>query len=410
VRVQSTAADHNFLDIANLTSTTPQRPPDLIVIGASARAACFSAARAGFSPYWLDQFGDSDLRAEFPGALVSPGAYPAGLVAALEQAPDAPVIYTGALENHPRVLRQIAARRLLLGNSAAVCARVRTPALLRERLAVHGMGLPKFLTGGADAPAAGRWLLKPERSGGGLGISVVSPGTRATPGHYLQEFIPGDNFSGVFVARKAGVQLLGITQQLVGAAEFHAPAFSYCGSIGPVSPTPRVQSRWEEVGRVLAREFGLRGLFGIDAVVRDDEVTVIEVNPRYTASVEVLEEALGVAAIALHMSAWGQVLHSSTATLPCLNARPDPKCVHGKACLFAPVDLIFNDVACERSDAIADISFADVPAPGTRIPRGAPILSVLCRADTWAACAGLLRRMAAGVYEALGKSGSGRPL
>ncbi len=403
------------MGIGNVTSSTSHPTPDLIVIGASARAACFSAARAGFMPYWLDQFGDTDLRAAFPGALVSPGAYPAGLVAALEQAPDAPVVYTGALENHPKVLRQIAARRLLLGNSAEVCAGVRTPALLRERLAAHGMVFPKILAGGADAPATGRWLLKPERSGGGLGISVASPGTQAATGHYLQEFMSGENFSGVFVAGAGGVRLLGITRQLVGEAEFHAPAFSWCGSIGPVSPTPRVQSRWEEIGRVLASEFGLRGLFGVDAVVGNDEVTVIEINPRYTASVEVLEGALGVAAIALHMLAWGQVLHSSTAVSPCLNARPDPQCVHGKACLFAPTGLTFNDAASEWcSTAVranvgieAAVQFADVPAPGTPIVRGAPILTVLCHANTMDACAGFLRHMASGIYHALGTSGSG---
>ena len=410
-----------------MTGTTSQPAPDLIIIGASARAACFSAARAGFAPYWLDQFGDSDLRAAFPGALVSPVAYPAGLVSALEQAPHAPVIYTGALENHHRVLRHIAARRKLLGHSAEVCAAVRTPALLRGRLAAHGLGFPNILTGGEHAPTHGRWLQKPVRSGGGLGISAASPGTHATPGHYLQEFMPGENFSAVFVAGEADVRLLGITRQLVGGADFHAPAFSYCGSIGPVTPGPRVRTRWEEIGRVLAQEFGLRGLFGIDAIVRDDEVTVIEVNPRYTASVEVLEAALGVAAVALHMSAWGVADRGKYS---------DPYiATHGKACLFAPTDLVFDQAASElchaphggnarnvqvqamgsnvrgqsmRSDPCVGTSarFADIPAPGTPIPRAAPILTVLCRADTLDACAKLLRNMSEEVYKALGMAGS----
>ena len=393
-----------------MTGTSSQPASDLIIAGASARAACFSAARAGFAPYWLDQFGDTDLRAAFPGALVAPGNYPAGLVAALEQAPVAPVIYTGALENHHAVLRQIAARRPLLGNSASVCARVRTPALLREKLAGHGISFPRHLDSGARVPASGRWLQKPLRSGGGLGISNASPGTCATPGHYLQEFMAGENFSAVFIAGETDLQVLGITRQLVGEGDFHAPAFSYCGSIGPVTPAPRIQARWEEIGRVLAREFGLRGLFGVDATVRDDEVTVIEVNPRYTASVEVLEAALDVAAVALHMSAWGvadstrgnnwgQSVRSDPG-----NSRPHPKLFHGKACLFAPTDLVFD------SDPLieASVRFADVPAAGTTIFRSAPILTLLCCADTLDACAGQLRRAAAGVYRVLENAGSAR--
>jgi len=394
------------MDTGHVTRTTSQQAPDLIVIGASARAACFSAARAGFTPYWLDQFGDSDLRAAFPGAVVPPGAYPAGLVNALEQAPEAPVIYTGALENHRNVLQEIAARRRLLGNSAAVCAAVRTPSLLRECLAAQGLRVPGILPTGTVTPASGCWLLKPERSGGGLGIQVAETGTRAASGHYLQEFIPGESFSGVYVAGASGVDLLGITRQLVGEADFHAPAFSWCGSIGPVAPVPRVQAAWREIGRVLASGFGLRGLFGVDAVVHEDEVTVIEVNPRYTASVEVLETALGISAVALHMSAWGQVLHSGTAGSSSVNAGPDPGFAHGKACLFAPGDLIFNEAVGEYLATVAGIRAADVPAPGTPIPGATPILTLLCRADSLHACAGLLRRTAAGVYRALGTGGA----
>ena len=66
----------------------------LIIVGASARAAAASAQRAGFAPYWLDQFGDTDLRQRFPGQVISP--YPGQAVKLIDQAPEAPFIYTGA--------------------------------------------------------------------------------------------------------------------------------------------------------------------------------------------------------------------------------------------------------------------------------------------------------------------------
>ncbi len=368
------------------------KSPDLIVIGASARAACFSAARAGFSPYWIDQFGDADLRAAFPGEVVPAHAYPAGIVAALDRAPHGPVIYTGAMENHPRVLERIATRRQLLGNSAAVCAAVGNPQRLRECLDAEGLIYPRILPANSAVPVVGSWLQKPERSGGGMGIAVAEFGAVAAPGHYLQEFSSGESHSAVYAARENEVHLLGVTQQWVGEKDFHAPAFSYCGSVGPITPATQVTSQWEKIGQLLARQFRLRGLFGVDAVVHDHQVTVIEVNPRYTASVEVLEAALGIAALQV----WGQVLHSDI-------ARPDPNVAHGKAVLFAPADLVFTQAASAGCRNLSGGRIADLPAPGTGIAKGAPILTVLCQGDGIDDCARRLRRLAGDIYRVLGQ-------
>src|SRR6187431_1478558 len=97
----------------------------LILVGASVRAAAFSALRAGFSPYAIDLFADRDLAAVCPAVKVA--NYPRGLLAALYRAPDAPWIYTGGLENHPRLVDQMAAIRLLLGNCGEALRRVREP-------------------------------------------------------------------------------------------------------------------------------------------------------------------------------------------------------------------------------------------------------------------------------------------
>ena len=59
-----------------------------------------------------------------------------------------------------------------------------------------------------------------------------------------------------------------------------------------------------QAGRVVASELGLLGLFGIDLVIREDGVPVfLEINPRYTASVECIERAHGISAIDLHLRA-----------------------------------------------------------------------------------------------------------
>lgn len=364
---------------------------NLLVVGASARAACCSAARAGFRPFWIDQFGDADLRAAFPGTVLAAPDYPGGIIAALAAAPSAPVMYTGALENHDALLARIAAQRTMLGNDAAVCAAVRDPIRLGALVARHDIPFPRTVDAGLPV-RAGTWLHKPRRSGGGLGIRPAAAGERAATGYVLQEYIPGQAQSAVYVAGAGGVELLGVTTQWVGRAEFHAPAFAYCGSIGPVAVTPGLQAQWQRIGVVIAGEFGLRGLFGVDAVVDGDRVTVIEVNPRYTASVEVLEAVTGVHALARHGVAFG-VAPAQPGTAP------DTAPAAGKAILFAPRDLLFDGPALEAAGA--DVACADVPAPGTAITGGAPILSLLCHGESLARCEAVLLRAAAAVYRVL---------
>src|SRR5207249_9264748 len=83
---------------------------------------------------------------------------------------------------------------------------------------------------------------------------------------------------------------LEVTRQLVGEPWLHAAPFHYCGSIGPLPLSESLWRKFWRIGTVLAKAFRLRGLFGVDCVLRDGIPWPVEVNPRYPASVEVLEE------------------------------------------------------------------------------------------------------------------------
>src|SRR6202030_2218911 len=61
----------------------------VLLIGASTRAAAFSALRAGLRPWCADLFNDADLRGRCPSVALVPGTYPQGFVAAVQQAPPA---------------------------------------------------------------------------------------------------------------------------------------------------------------------------------------------------------------------------------------------------------------------------------------------------------------------------------
>ena len=125
--------------------------------------------------------------------------------------------------------------------------------------------------------------------------------------------------------------------------------------------------------------FGLQGIFGVDCIVRDDIPYVIEVNPRYTASIEVLEQGNSIPALAVR---------------PGDAMVPKSKEVFGKAILFAQRGVTFP----ERFD-ISDI--ADIPHAGEIIAKGRPILTIFARGDSVNACENELRVRTAQVEQML---------
>jgi predicted ATP-grasp superfamily ATP-dependent carboligase len=155
-----------------------------------------------------------------------------------------------------------------------------------------------------------------------------------------------------------------------------AAGFTYCGSI--LQNQPSVEYRqWSRIGRAIAREFSLIGLFGVDGVVSKGQIWPIEVNPRYTASMELLERALGISLIGLHVDAcYGR-------PFPRTPARVMDRRVVGKSILFAPHDLQLNtqfgDLATSNR---MQVNLADVPDPGGTVRRGQPILTVIVTADS----------------------------
>jgi predicted ATP-grasp superfamily ATP-dependent carboligase len=371
-------------------------PLPLVILGASTRAAAFSALRAGLLPLCADLFADADLRARCPVTQVPPADYPRGLREVARGGPPGPWMYTGALENRPALVREIAADRPLWGNHANTLARVRSPEMLARLLCEADIAYPALLRGAAPT-ADTRWLLKPLRSAGGAGIRFWSGGPlpqHLARHHYLQEFIEGDSLAAVYVGDGERTRLLGLTHQLIGETWLHAGPFHYCGSIGPVTPPEGLREQLEWLGGTLAAGAGLRGLFAADLIVRDGRAWPVEVNPRYTASVEVLEYATGRCSVAWHRRVFDPSAPEPPAPTPSAGCG-----VVGKAVLFAGSDLAFPAdgpwLATLREPAPVEVmpAFADIPHPAETIPAGRPILTLFAAADSVAGCLAGLKQI-----------------
>jgi predicted ATP-grasp superfamily ATP-dependent carboligase len=370
----------------------------LLIVGASARAAAFSALRAGLRPECADLFADADLAARCAVRRVDPKQYPQGFADLPLLQSSGPWLYTGGLENHPDVVEAMADRRQpLWGNPAPVLRRVRSPFEVRAVLRGAGLPCPEVWQGESPPPPDGHWLVKPLAGAGGSGVRLWGGPARSLPGRpaYWQEFIEGEAGAAVYVGDGETATLLGVTRQLVGEAWLHANRFAYCGSVGPMSLRAVERRAFEDIGSALVRGFGMRGLFGVDCVTRDGAAYPVEVNPRYTSSVEVIEYATRTPALALHR----RVFEPQAALPP---PRRVASAVVGKAILFARRPFRFPAQGPWRS-AVGTVrarlggmpAFADIPHEGEPLAEGKPVLSFFAGASTVARCLGALRQTAA---------------
>jgi predicted ATP-grasp superfamily ATP-dependent carboligase len=334
-------------------------PNSLTILGASARAAAFSAARAGFAPHAIDSFADCDLAELCPAIRIK--CYPDDFLRALGEAPQAPWIYTGGLENHPRLVERLARIRLLWGNPADVLRRVREPWQVAAVLNEAGIASPKL----ARSAAGGEWLVKPLRGSAGLGVrrATARDFQRPPRGSVLQAYIDGQPASAIFVAAGGRAVMLGATRQLMGRDFGLAREFLYAGSIGPLVLRADELVQLARIGSVLAEQFALIGLFGVDFIRTPAAIWPLEVNPRYTASVEILERTSGLHLVALHAAA------CERGELPELQPPGELRQYLGKAIVYA-------SRACRWERATAHLSLADIPVAGQRIAAGHPVVTV----------------------------------
>lgn len=385
----------------------------LTVLGASVRAAVASARAAGWPTFAADLFADLDLQRMSPVEQIR--NYPYDLIAAARRAPPGPWLYTGALENHPQVVAAISQFKPLLGNDHEVLRRVRDPFQVADVFRAAGISVPDVLAPQHAPPHEGTWLRKPIRSAAGAGISIhhvadTSPRLgnvdplrdsiarrplAAMHDAYLQRFVPGTSVAAVFASGQGRAHLLGVTRQLVGESWTAARPFQYAGSIGPIDLPETQRQAVLCVGETLAREFHLVGLFGVDGIFCDDVFWPVEINPRYTASAEVLERAIGVSPIELHIRA-GQGQDVSTLLADLGRSRRPVRC-EGKAIVFATTSCIAGEPFCQQvlrlnqsNDALPQI--ADIPSKSTRFSPGQPVATVFADGQNEADVSRLLQR------------------
>lgn len=373
-----------------MTHQTPEESPPLsrprvFILGASTRAAAFSAYRAGLDPVCIDQFADADLRAMaevHPVESLSLAANDAHspITRAFSDRVDLPILYAGGIENQPELLQHLESQHTLWGAPSAAIQRVRHPQQLADGMAQVKQRMLPVRMDSDPPPRDGTWIMKPLASGGGRGVCVWD--TSAMPplheSHYFQQRVHGRVYSALFLAdiEPGDVRFIGLTRQLVGCPELHAGPFAWCGNIGPAFLPVEVEFLVRRWGNIVKWKFGLTGLYGIDFIVDEaGQPWLLEVNPRLTGSVEILELACGLTLLADHVACYDS--HAAAIArefaAPPVSAEDERL---GRAILYAPYRLRSKIPTPTAIDWATIPSIADIPTYDSVIEPGQPVCSV----------------------------------
>ena len=337
----------------------------VLLVGACVRPAAESAHAAGYTVTAIDLFGDSDTRKVAEGQTLSD--YPHGIYNVVSKYnPDA-ICFTGALENHPSVVQSLRTVAPVFAPTEEAIANVRSPESLQRILAEEGFNTPDIaMMSPANNALEGNWLVKPLLSAAGLNIQSYTFGQSIPAGFYLQQFVAGITMSASFLVRAEQTTLLGFTEQFN-----RDNCFQFCGAVTGTLEENQVTSL-ERLGALL-RRLKLYGLLGVDFILTNNgEIYILEVNPRYTATMELLEPCWQAPLLQYHIESFtGE--HTALKQV-----RNSPN--SGKLIIYAQESCHIDDHKHRRLTRLAadqGVKLSDLPFADTKIEAGHPVLTVL---------------------------------
>jgi len=359
-------------------------PPEgmpLLVVAVTGRALATSAVRGHRTVVVLDYFADRDtcMFASACRSVVSARALRFDsrrlLAAAAALAPvnlSAGLVYGSGFEGRTALLARLAAGRRLYGNTPAVIDAVRKPELFFPLLDRLGITHPEVRFT-APSDAAG-WLMK---EAGGAGGTRVRPADRrrVRPGAYFQRLMPGRVCSVLFLANGRRAAVVGFNEQWTSPARAGLP-YLYGGAVGQIAMPAAVEADLRARLDRLVEATGLIGLNGVDFLLEDEAWSVLEVNPRPTATMELHDPDYERGLLDAHLRACAGEL---PATAPRTRVARASTIVHAAGAWHVTEHFQFAEWC------------RDIPQPGTQCAPGDPVCTVHAEAADPGAAVALVR-------------------
>ncbi len=278
----------------------------LLIAALSGRMLAASALRGGRSAIVLDLFNDVDTRhyALHSRAIVDE-AGGLGASALLQGANefysscDGIVIGSG-FEDKTELMQELLTGRIVYGNTTETVKRMKDPTYFYNMLDALDISHPEISL--HQPEQLSDWLVKQVGASGGAHIQWAHRAASPQGKIYYQRFVRGKSMSVLFVANGAQAQILGINEQWTVAMRPEFP-FCYGGAIGKATLEQPLYQRVEKILDRILQTSGLVGLNGMDFILHDDDILVLEINPRPTATVDLYDGDWSEGLLAVHLRA-----------------------------------------------------------------------------------------------------------
>lgn len=275
----------------------------ILIIALSARPFVAAAIQAGYSVTAIDAFADVQTLASADKTITvdfDEHGFNAPLLLKAINSLDASAyigfIFGSGFDDQPELLQAIAERIPLIGNSAATVCAVKTSARFFDALLALNIPYPPVFKILPDVDIDNIYLKKSAGGCGGTHISIASPQGIANSqnqlavNQYYQQYIEGRSVSLLFLAHGDAIEVIGINEQWVsGNTEM---PFRYGGAVSHIDLVQDIQQQLIDVAKKLTIKFGLLGLNSLDAVIKNNIVYVLEINPRLSATFDLYDEDL----------------------------------------------------------------------------------------------------------------------
>ena len=374
----------------------------IAVVGFSARSAAQCAKRQGFVVIAVDACADRDLFSQCQKHFrLDDPKWPDVFNASH---PGVPLLLTGGMEHRTDCVdrchsianrggpdgKQLSAMRTLDNwEKWAVSSELGWPATFRK---IQDFTMFRDRLAGKD------WLLKPFNSAGGIGIIDLTNAVLLsdqlhpkTAKAYIQKRLPGVAIGVTFLSSEFGSTVVGAAAAWSPESKPTTSHYKYCGSYGPIPLTDEQIDRLQRFAGSVGRESGLLGLWQADFLVHHGSLTLLEINPRWSASMDILDVCLDLGLVEMHFDCvcknLSQAAFEQVRMKACKRARESIESMMGKLVVYAPNAFTVSQAQsdhwwanrweCDVKSRRNRCQFADIPLAGTEVAIGDPILTVL---------------------------------
>ena len=268
----------------------------LLVVANSARMLAQFANKTGYKVIAIDCFSDQDTQELVECCVVIKSLALIHLIKALDtlnkQYTFKHIVYGSGFESYTDSLEFLYKNYLVSGNSPDVFLNTQNKKHFFSKLQQLKIPYPSISFSLPDK--ADGWLIKPFKSEGGVGIkrclSLAGLSNSLSNDYYWQRYISGISMSVLFLANGNDFKIYGFHRQQVVSIDDNDLVFSSITTQLTIDDDVREQI--EQWLAVLVPTFSLKGINSLDFIVDNQQIYLLEVNARPSASMQLYTEDL----------------------------------------------------------------------------------------------------------------------